>query len=203
MVECHSNSGAVQQDVIVADASNDLTNDVSTDAVEDAVDSGTVSDSSSSTDVGPLADYCVKNWPAAPVNATPKPSLDVTPSVLWKKTIPGLGTLQQIAFNGEKLALVQGNRLSLVDLQGNVTLSYTAADAQSLSAPVADAAGNFYTGGVSYRSFDSTGKPRWSTPLGAVAIPSYETTPVSNSHISPDNVVYFAAGDKYLYTTRG
>jgi hypothetical protein len=149
-----------------------------------------------------LAPRCIESGPRAAATA-PRPSLkDVEPRVLWRTTLPWRGLKLEFALAGDRLAVVGGNKLWLLDLQGNIVGGVLDPESQVASAPVADAQGNFYFASSKVFSVARDGHIRWSLKLGSNLDASWETTYTSKLLLGPDETLYFAASDGLLYAIR-
>jgi hypothetical protein len=128
--------------------------------------------------------------------------MDVEPHVLWRTKLPWRGLKMELALAGERLAVVGGNKLWLLDLAGNIVGGVLDPMSQNASAPVADEEGNFYFASSKVFSIAPDGKVRWAVELGSNTDQSQETTYTSKLLLGPGGVLYFAASDGLLYALR-
>jgi hypothetical protein len=144
---------------------------------------------------------CIEDWPNPPATV-PKASLpNVTPELLWKKLIPALGHHLAPVLAGDKLGIMGGNRLWILDRQGNVTASLPDWGAFVGNGLSADLAGNFLVGTNRVRSVRPDGTVRWTIYLGPNLDTSNETTNTSEFLVTPDGAtMYFVATDGFIYS---
>ena len=142
---------------------------------------------------------CIGGWPVAPAPNT-KPSLSVTPSLLWSRQTNWRGPADSLALTADRVALSAGDKLFLFDHQGNLMGQFRSFAFEPLSRPTADPDGNLYVAGSSLYSVDATGGVRWSVAFGPPLV--QDRTLAASIVLSPAGILYTAASDGYAYAVR-
>jgi outer membrane protein assembly factor BamB len=143
---------------------------------------------------------CIENWPTQP-NSGSKPSIEgVQPGIKWKKTVPWLAYTSDLVLTGDRIGLLAGNKLWLLDRSGNVVGDFLDATAMGSATVVADAIGNFYLATSRIVALTQDGAVRWTFEFGPSVSPLYSVGETSSTMLlSPMGVLYFAASDGYVY----
>jgi hypothetical protein len=119
---------------------------------------------------------------------------------VWTTPISGSGLNSELAVTSNRLALVGGNKLWLLDHGGHVAGQLLDASAQFATTVVADPSGNFYFATSSIISVNGDGVVRTQFGLGRNLSGSQETTSTGRHVLlSPGGLLHFAASDGYLY----
>ncbi len=145
---------------------------------------------------------CIEGWPQPRIVEPLEPLDNGAPSLLWRKSVPASGYAPETVLTAERLALVSVNTLWIVDLNGDPVENFV--DMNSIGGGfeaglTADADGNFYFASSSVFSFTKDGALRWKHGFGRNLDRNNETVYASRLLLSPDNVLYVAASDGYLY----
>lgn len=172
------------------------------EAIEDG---GSEADTDSDSAPEPLPPHCIGDWPTPP-NAQPVPSIpDITPAVLWTKTVPEAfpGYVNhQLVWTGTHLGFTGGNKLWILDAEGEVSSILNLGAVMDVNDPLADEEGTFYFGSESLYAVRPDGSLKWQKALGPNVSPSHEMTLTSPLTLSADGILYFAATDGHIYAVR-
>jgi outer membrane protein assembly factor BamB len=101
-----------------------------------------------------------------------------------------------LVLTADRIALLAGNKLWLLDRSGNVVRDVLDPEAHGAATVVADGSGNFYFVMSKVFSVTRDGATRWVFNLGSGIWTS------SRMLLSPSGILYFAASDGYIYALR-
>ncbi len=144
---------------------------------------------------------CVGQLPVRP-SATPSASLDAgAPRVVWDIELPWLGLTGDVVLAGDRIGILGGNALWLLDApSGRVVSKILDASSQLGGGVLADRRGNFIFTTSKAFSVAADGGVRWALGLGRNLAPQQTTTSASQFPLlSPGGVLLFAATDGQLW----